>query len=235
MYPLAYEAIATTPEVPTPVAKVDIVNKRVDAVLQDSPAPGDFKEKTQELLLEYRDRWETPLEGQCSLAEVDFEVKGDPIACKPIKLQTKAEAEVIREVDKRIARGNLRYDRDCKWMSSVFCVPKKNVQFSMCVNYRKINERISQESFPMSNTQSLFRSQLERKCFSVFDLYFGFNQIRLTEHAYQYTGLHTMGNNRGVVVTKVLPFGFHLAPQKFQSITSFLHHTLWIQILTKYW
>eukprot|EP00917_Polyrhabdina_sp_WS-2016_P029809 GHVP01063496.1.p1 GENE.GHVP01063496.1~~GHVP01063496.1.p1 ORF type:complete len:132 (+),score=16.81 GHVP01063496.1:550-945(+) len=127
MYPLAYEAIATTSEVLTPVLRL------IPSTRGSTPSCKTLRhQKTRELLLEYRDRWETSLEGQCSLAKVDFEEKGDPIECKHIKLQPEADAEVMRQVDKRIARGNLRYDPDCNGCRRLLCPQEERSIFNVC-------------------------------------------------------------------------------------------------------
>eukprot|EP00917_Polyrhabdina_sp_WS-2016_P013118 GHVP01028896.1.p1 GENE.GHVP01028896.1~~GHVP01028896.1.p1 ORF type:complete len:251 (-),score=34.93 GHVP01028896.1:82-834(-) len=81
------------------------LQKRVDEALETSKATKTVNASLRDTLLEYRDVWESPASGRCSLCEIDFAPLGDPVKVKPRMLPQKATEELMSQIRKVIKDG----------------------------------------------------------------------------------------------------------------------------------
>jgi hypothetical protein len=92
-------------------------------------------------------------------------------------------------------------------------VKKKDESWRFCVDYRKLNDLIVKNRFPMPIEEEILDESTCTQFFTSLDLTSGYHQIRMGE-ADEYNT--TFKTHQGHYQFKVMPFGLRNAPAKFQ-------------------
>lgn len=93
-------------------------------------------------------------------------------------------------------------------------VEKKDKTWRTCIDYRKVNERITPNAYPMPHIHSILDRLKASKFVSTLDLTQGYHQCLLTPDSRQITAFTAPGV--GLFEYNVLPFGLTDAPAAFQ-------------------
>lgn len=125
------------------------------------------------------------------------------------------EKDVIdKEVRQMLDMGVIRPSHS-PWSSPVHIVPKKDGTNRFCIDYRKVNQRVVADAYPLPFTRDLIDSLAGAKVFSTLDLAKGYWQFPLSESAKSVTAFVTAD---GLYEFNVLPFGICVAPAIFQRV-----------------
>ena len=143
----------------------------------------DEKEKLQQLLVKFQDsfsrnEWDL---GLTHLAEHPIET-GDaaPVKQPPRRVPLAYAADEKQAIEDLKAKGVIR-NSTSPWASPIVLVRKKDGGVRPCVDYRKVNELVKPDGFPLPRIQDCLDSVAGSKLFSTFDLTSGYFQIPLKE------------------------------------------------------
>ena len=103
---------------------------------------------------------------------------------------------------------------DCKWVSPLVIVPKKNGKWRVCVDYRALNKATHRDHFLLPFIDQVLDTLASKKYFSFLDGFSGYNQIQIIEEDQEKT---TFTCAWGTFAYRLLPFGLCNAPTTFQQ------------------
>ena len=157
-----------------------------------------------------------------------------PISQRPRPLTGEKREALDEIIDDLLQRGIIRPSRS-PWSSPVCLVRKgtvspngskdsdkglKKASWRLCVDYRKTNECIVRDSFPLPNISHLLASMKHSKFFSVTDLASGFHQLKIRETDIPITAFCT---EDGLWEYITIPMGLSNSPPSFvRAITNML-------------
>lgn len=141
-----------------------------------------------------------------------------PVHTRQYPIPYAQRGEIKRQIGKMIDDGIIRHSNS-EFSSPVFLVPKKSEQkekkWRMVVDFRKINEKLVGDKFPIPRLEDCLNALNKAKHFSVIDLAQGFWQIPLEEESRKYTGFMT---ECGFFEFTRVPFGIKVAPNSFMRM-----------------
>ena len=139
--------------------------------------------KVAELLHRYedcfsRDEWDL---GLCPLVEHEIKT-GDavPIKHPPRRVPLAYADKEKAAIEDLKAKGVIR-ESVSPWASPIVLVSKKDGSVRPCVDYRKVNELVKPDGFPLPRIQDCLDAVAGSSFFSTFDLTSGYFQIKLKE------------------------------------------------------
>ncbi|XP_048586200.1 uncharacterized protein K02A2.6-like [Nematostella vectensis] len=100
-----------------------------------------------------------------------------------------------------------------RWVSPIVVVPKSDGDLRMCIDFRKVNEAIIRERYPIPTMQEMLAALNGSKVFSKLDLKQGFFQLELDKESREIT---TFVTHVGLFRMKRLGMGISCAPELFQ-------------------
>jgi len=112
-------------------------------------------------------------------------VRSPPYRCAPPKM--KIFREMVREL---LEQGVVRESKS-PYASPAFLVPKKDGGFRMVVDYRKVNNKVVFDSYPMPTIEQALDQFGGAVVFSVLDLDSAYYQIPLSERSRRVTAFCT--------------------------------------------
>ena len=141
------------------------------------------KRKVADLLCRFKDtfskdEWDI---GLTDLTEHEIPT-GDaaPVKQAPRRVPLAHAADEKKAIDDLKAKGVIR-DSVSPWASPIVLVSKKDGGVRPCVDYRKVNELVKPEAFPLPRVQDCLDSVAGSNLFSTFDLTSGYFQIKVKE------------------------------------------------------
>ena len=155
--------------------------------------------------------------GQCTAGEGEIELLNDtPVytALPPMSQAMKEELRVL--VKDMLSRGVIEKSKS-NYASNAVLVTKKSGKKRVTTSYKKLNERIRADRFPLPRIDQIVQEFTNVRFFSKIDLIDGYWQIKLRERDRPYTAFHTPD---GLYQYKVLPQGLSSSPAIFQRIMS---------------
>lgn len=142
----------------------------------------------------------------------------EPIYQRSRRLSPKEKAVVESQVEEWIKEGIIR--PSCSdYASPIVIVPKKDGSFRVCVDYRRLNNKIIKDRYPLP----LIEDQLDKlqgaRIFSTLDLKNGFFHVAMDEESIKYTSFITPEAQYEFMKT---PFGLCIAPPIFQRFINYV-------------
>lgn len=126
------------------------------------------------------------------------------------------QKDIINEQVNKLLENNLIEHSLSPFNSPIILVPKKSIngkkKWRLCIDYRKINNKLIPDKFPLPRIDVILDGLGNAKYFSTLDLFSGFHQIPLDKDSREITAFTT---ERGIFQWKVLPFGLNIAPNSF--------------------
>jgi len=135
-----------------------------------------------------------------------------PIKLRPYKISLEQSSALKKEINKLIEHG-LIVPSHSPWAFPVLLVKKKNGDWRMCVDYRKLNEVTVKDAYALPFIDELLESVHGAKIFSALDLFLGYHQIPMDPKDIEKTAFTTKFGNYNFVV---MPFELTNAPASFQ-------------------
>ena len=154
--------------------------------------------------------------GTTQLGEVSLDT-GDsaPIKQRPYRLPY-SQWPMLEKHLQDLQKADIIRPSQSPWSSPILFVPRKDGgQPRMCVDYRKLNNVLVQNSYPLPNIQDLLASFKGAKVYSVLDLKSGYYQIPLNAQDRAKTAFVCPF---GLFEFNKLPFGLSTAPSAFQEV-----------------
>lgn len=145
-----------------------------------------------------------------------------PKYTKPYRLPHSQKQEVHKEIQKMLA-DNIIEPSTSAWNSPILIVPKKKdpvtglQKFRMVIDYRKLNEQIEDDKFPLPNINDIFDMLGGASYFSCIDLSQGYYQVELDPQGRPCTAFST--ENGHYQLTR-LPMGLKISPSVFSRMMS---------------
>ena len=175
----------------------------------------DEKRKLINLLIKYQDsfsRSEWDL-GLTNLTEHAINT-GDarPIKQAPRRVPIAFAAEEKKAIEDLKAKGVIR-NSTSPWASPIVLVHKKDGGVRPCVDYRKVNELVKPDDFPLPRIQDCLDAVAGSQLFSTFDLTSGYFQIPLKE---EYIPKSAFVCKYGHFEMTRMPFGLNNSASTFQ-------------------
>eukprot|EP01071_Lankesteria_metandrocarpae_P011022 Lankesteria_metandrocarpae@DN5399_c0_g1_i7.p1 len=109
----------------------------------------EYRNKLLNLLKENTDCWLTPKVGQCRIVERSFKVEGKPVKSPVMPLSDDKRAELKKQIDGMLRKGVIVPSKS-PWAAAAFFVPKKTGDWRMVLDYRPVNKRMVNDSYPYS-------------------------------------------------------------------------------------
>lgn len=135
---------------------------------------------------------------------------------KPYRLPYAQKEEVNRQIQNMLDEGILE-PTNSSYSSPVLLVPKKSndkeKKFRLVVDYRKLNEAIVEDRYPLPNITEVLDALSGCVYFSHLDLYSGFYQLKLNKDSRKYTAIQ----NGQYQLTR-LPMGIKTSPSAFSRM-----------------
>lgn len=142
-----------------------------------------------------------------------------PVYVKPYRLPQSSKQEVNKQVQ-RMLNNDIIEPTNSEWNSPILLVPKKSdgdKRWRLVVDYRKVNESIQDDKFPLPNITDILDSLSGSLYFSHLDLHQGFYQCMLKPESRDVTSFVT---STGQYRMKRLPMGLKISPSAFSRVMS---------------
>ncbi|MCO5551528.1 hypothetical protein L7F22_005032 [Adiantum nelumboides] len=125
------------------------------------------------------------------------------------KMNPNYAAKVKEEINALLKAGFIAEVESSDWLYPIVVVPKNNGKLRICVDFRKLNEQIIKDPFPLPFTDTMLDQVAGHEMYSFLDGYSGYNQISLAEEDREKTAFIT---EWGAFIYLVMPFGLCNAP-----------------------
>lgn len=145
-----------------------------------------------------------------------------PVYIKNYRIPQADKKEIKKQVSD-LLKNKIIEPSISEYNSPVLLVPKKNLpnssekRWRMVVDFRKINDKLLSDKYPLPRTDEILDGLGKAKYFSCLDLYSGFHQIELEDSSRDITSFST---EDGSFRFTRLPFGLKIAPNSFQRMMS---------------
>lgn len=137
-----------------------------------------------------------------------------PIKQQPRRLPPHRRPVVEKQLDSLLSQGRIA-PSNSPWSSPVVLVRKRDGDFRMCIDYRKLNAITTRDAQPLPRVDDILES-LDGACyFTCLDLASGYWQVKVAEKDRAKTAFVTP---QGQFEWLVMPFGLTNAPGTFQRL-----------------
>jgi hypothetical protein len=121
-----------------------------------------------------------------------------------------------KEINKLLKQGILVKTKYTNWTSPIVVVRKSNGKVRICGDFRKLNQAILEDKYPLPSTEALLASLGSgNKYFAKIDLQSAYHQISIDVKSQELTTIIT---HYGTFKYTRMPFGIKSAPSAFQRI-----------------
>ena len=163
----------------------DILNN-LDQKLEHFPAPkrNMIKDILQEFILIFPDA-----PGRTNAATHDVDVgKAMPIKQHAYRVNPVKQEYIRKEVEYMLQNGIVEPSQS-QWSSPCVLVPKYDVSFRFCMDFRKLNALTKHDCHPIPRIDDCVDQTGSAQFVSNFDLLKGYWQVPLSERAKEFSGL----------------------------------------------
>lgn len=141
----------------------------------------------------------------------------EPVYIKPYRLPYAQHSEVKKQIEKMLSEGIIEPTRS-EWSSPVLLVPKKSdinngKKWRLVVDYRKLNNVIEHDKFPLPNITEVIDSLSGSIYFSQLDLSSAYYQVSLHPDSRKFTAFCS-----GQYQMARMPMGLKTSPSAFSRM-----------------
>ena len=173
----------------TTARKIQVVSPEVPSHLEKlyhqtvQNLDADQKQRTAELLHQFqdsfsRDEWDL---GFTHLASHAIKTEGAAPVKQPTRRVPMAYANAEKKAIEDLKDKGVIRDSTSPWASPIVLVKRKDGSVRPCVDYRKVNELVKPDGFPLPRIQDCLDAGAGSQYFSTFDFLSGYFQIPLLE------------------------------------------------------
>lgn len=143
----------------------------------------------------------------------------DTVYSKPYRLPYSQKAEKQKQIDEMLKQGIIEPSQS-EWSSPVLLVPKKTdvngeKKWRLVIDYRKLNNCIKDDKFPLPNIVEILDSLSGSIYFSHLDLYQSYYNVELDPNSRKYTAFDS-----GQYQMTRMPMGLKTSPSSFSRMMS---------------
>ena len=139
-----------------------------------------------------------------------------PIKQRPYRNPLALESKLNEQIEEMLQSGIVSHSSS-PWSSPVVMVPKRDGTQRVCIDYRRLNQTLRNDSFPLPRIDDLFAILGKAKYFSCLDLKSGYHQIEIVPEDREKTAFCTRTQ---LLEFNRLPFGLSCGPSLFQRLMS---------------
>lgn len=144
-----------------------------------------------------------------------------PVYVKPYRLPESQKREINKQINKML-EDDIIEESQSDWSSPILLVPKKTAsgeeqKWRLVVDFRKLNENVEDDKFPLPNITEILDSLSGSVYFSHLDLQQGYYQVSLAPDSRKCTAFTT---STGQYQMKRLPMGLKTSPSSFSRVMS---------------
>ncbi|KAG0976387.1 hypothetical protein G6F28_012671 [Rhizopus arrhizus] len=197
----------------------DIIEQNLNKEEQDTLKPqllekleiGDINKSMKEELLKLLKRyqhifdWDNDTIGRTNLInhKIIIEENTLPISHRPYRISPLEAEHLQKELNKYCKLGVIS-PSNSPWAAPVILVKKKNGDYRMVIDYRKLNAKTKKDAYPLPRIDDLLDTLGKAKVFSALDMRSGFHQVPLHEDSKEFTAFTT---KYGTYHYNTLPMG----------------------------
>lgn len=133
---------------------------------------------------------------------------------EPLRRRAQIQVDETRRQIKEMLRDGIIEESNSPWASAYVLAKKKNGEYRLCIDFRKLNEATKKTVYPLPLIEDCLDTLSGKKFFSQIDFASGFWQIPMDEKSKEYTAFRT---EDGLFHFKRMPFGLTNAPASFQK------------------
>lgn len=202
--------------------------------LEIGELPSDIRKQLRALLSRYDHvfDWNNDTIGRTDVINHKIIIQEDtmPISHRPYRISP-LEAEYLqKELDKYCKLGVIS-PSNSPWAAPVILVKKKNGEYRMVIDYRKLNTVTKKDAYPLPRIDDLLDTLGKAKVFSALDMRAGFHQVPLDESSKELTAFTT---KFGTYHYNTLPMGLVNSPATFQRLIDLCFRPLINKCLVAY-
>ncbi|GFU67110.1 retrovirus-related Pol polyprotein from transposon gypsy [Trichonephila clavipes] len=140
----------------------------------------------------------------------------EPVCQHPRRLAFTERQEVNKQIEEWLNEGIIR-PSSSEYASPIVMVKKKDGSSRMCIDYRKLNQKLVKDKFPLPIIEDVLDTLQEAKVYSTLDLRNGFFHVDVDEDCRKYTSFIVPD---GQFEFNKVPFGLSTGPGVFQRYVS---------------
>ncbi|GFW74499.1 hypothetical protein TNCV_2413981 [Trichonephila clavipes] len=145
----------------------------------------------------------------------------EPVCQHPRQLAFTERQEVNKQIE-WLSEGIIR-PSSSEYASPIVMVKKKDGSSRMCIDYRKLNQKLVKDKFPIHIIEDVLDTLQEAKVYSTLDLRNGFFHVDVDEDCRKYTSFIVPD---GQFEFNKVPFGLSTSPGIFQRYVSSIFRDL---------
>ncbi|KAG0848253.1 hypothetical protein G6F17_011811 [Rhizopus arrhizus] len=199
---------------------------------------GDIKKSIKEELMKLLHRykhifdWNNDTIGKTKLISHKIILEEDtlPISHRPYRISPLESEHLQKELEKYCKLGVIS-PSNSPWAAPVILVKKKNGDYRMVIDYRKLNAKTKKDAYPLPRIDDLLDTLGKAKVFSALDMRSGFHQVPLEEASKDFTAFTT---KYGTYHYNTLPMGLVNSPATFQRLIDLCFRPLINKCLVAY-
>ncbi|GFS51926.1 retrovirus-related Pol polyprotein from transposon 17.6 [Trichonephila clavipes] len=146
----------------------------------------------------------------------------EPVCQHPRRLAFTERQEVNKQIEEWLNEGIIR-PSSAEYASPIVMVKKKDGSSRMCIDYRKLNQKLVKDKFPLPIIEGVLDTLKEAKVYSTLDLRNGFFHVDVDEDCRKYTSFIVPD---GQFEFNKVPFGLSTSPGVFQRYVSSIFRDL---------
>ncbi|GFV30702.1 retrovirus-related Pol polyprotein from transposon 17.6 [Trichonephila clavipes] len=146
----------------------------------------------------------------------------EPVCQHPRRLAFTERQEVNKQIEEWLNEGIIR-PSSSEYASPIVMVKKKDGSSRMCIDYRKLNQKLVKDKFPLPIIEDVLDTLQEAKVYSTLDLRNGFFHVDVDEDCRKYTSFIVPD---GQFEFNKIPFGLSTSPGVFQRYVSSIFRDL---------
>lgn len=177
----------------------------------------DVNKKLTQLLIEYSDCFSSSTHDLGCTDKIKMQINLNsetPICYRPYRLSI-PEKEIARDKINDLLENNIIRESSSPYCSPIILVKKKNGDYRLCVDYRKLNSITIKDKYPLPIIEEQIEKLSGKQVFISLDMSQGFYQIPLEENSIPKTGFITP---EGHYEFLRMPFGLANSPSVYQRL-----------------
>ncbi|GFT62908.1 retrovirus-related Pol polyprotein from transposon 297 [Trichonephila clavipes] len=146
----------------------------------------------------------------------------EPVCQPPRRLAFTERQEVNKQIKEWLNEGIIR-PSSSEYASPIVMVKKKDGSSRMCIDYRKLNQKLVKDKFPLPLIEDVLDTLQEAEVYSTLDFRNGFFHVDVDEDCRKYTSFIVPD---GQFEFNKVPFGLSTRPGVFQRYVSSIFRDL---------
>lgn len=177
----------------------------------------DIKLKLKSLLEEYADCFSSSTKELGCTDKIKMEIKltsEKPVCYRPYRMSMPEKA-IVRDKIQDLLENNIIRESNSPYSSPIILVKKKNGDYRLCVDFRKLNNVTVKDKYPLPIIEEQVEKLGGKQIFTSLDMSQGFYQIPLQKESIAKTGFITP---EGHYEFLRMPFGLANSPSVYQRL-----------------